>query len=233
LARVVLATARVPDEDGGGRLLVRAKSNLGPDGGGFRYDLRIVPLDGENSGISAARPEWLGPLEGEARQLLAAAEVQRDPEERSAASEAAEALREILQMGRIPTKDARRKLKADGFTDKQIRRARESLGIVRVRDGYGGPDYWRLPDIRSCPIPVVHAQPQNVGINGHQRKMEGTNDDPLPGDEAALMALVDRIATHFNTPADEIAEMREIARKSPHDSWPSLLATAAAVGLSL
>ncbi len=205
LARLVLATAKVPDEDGGGRLMVRAKSNIGPDGGGFKYDLRLVDLEGQHAGIAATRPEWLGAIEGEAREILAAVETQTDPEERSATTEAAESLREILEMGRVQTKEARRTLKAAGFTEKQIRRARESLGVARTRDGFGGADFWQLPDsARSCPIPAVHALPQREGTNGQERESEGMNEAAAWVDDAALMALVERVAAHYETPAADI-----------------------------
>ena len=48
LARVVFAAAKMADDDqdGGGRLFCRSKSNIGPDSGGFRYDLEQVELDG-------------------------------------------------------------------------------------------------------------------------------------------------------------------------------------------
>ena len=58
LARLVFATVKETEENGGGRLLVRSKSNIGPDGGGFRYELRQVELSGDCAGITASRPEW-------------------------------------------------------------------------------------------------------------------------------------------------------------------------------
>src|SRR4029077_12137268 len=67
LARVVMATAK-PAEAGGKRRLVRAKSNIGPDGGGYEYDLIQEPLVGLNFG--AQRVAWGAPLDGTARQLL-------------------------------------------------------------------------------------------------------------------------------------------------------------------
>jgi vacuolar-type H+-ATPase subunit H len=225
LARVVLGTAKVSEADGGGRIMVRAKSNLGPDGGGFRYDLRLVQLEGKYSGIEATCPEWIEALQGEARELLAAAEVQGDPEERGASDEAKELLREMLASGRIETKEARRKLKADGFTDKQIRRAREALSVVRSRDGFGGKDYWSLPPSRSCPVPVVPAHTNSVGTNGHERETEGTND-------ADLMALVERIAAHFSVAPGELEAMKETARGNPAEAWRTFSATAEAEGIA-
>lgn len=178
LARIVLATAKVPDEDGGGHLLVRAKSNLGPHGGGFKYELRQVELEPPNAGIVAVRPEWTGVVEGDAREILAAAEAQGDPEERSATDECADMLREMLRPGRMETQEARRKLKAEGFTDKQIRRAREALKVRCDRAEFGGKGYWSLS--HSCPDSSIDAQsrPSNSrGIDGQQCEPEGINGD--------------------------------------------------------
>lgn len=174
LARIVLATAKAGDDaPEGTRLLVRAKSNLGPDGGGFQYVLRTVELTGPHRGIAASRVEWGAALEGGARELLSAAEQEGDVDERSATEEAIDSLRGILVHGRVGTKEARRALKAEGFTEKQIRRARESLGVRRERDGFGGADYWRLPTTApgscpSSPVPAVHAPTSDLGNNGHE-----------------------------------------------------------------
>lgn len=52
LARMVLVAAKVKgdDEDGERRLLLRAKSNIGPDDGGFAYDLERVEVAPEVEG---------------------------------------------------------------------------------------------------------------------------------------------------------------------------------------
>src|SRR5206468_6094748 len=57
VARIVLGTAKIKEEDGGGRVLVRVKSNIGPDGGGHKYELRQVELSGDAAGIAASRVE--------------------------------------------------------------------------------------------------------------------------------------------------------------------------------
>ena len=87
LARVVLAAAKRSEDDGGGRILARAKSNIGPDGGGFAYDLA--------PGTIAARPDiavhvlqWGAAIEGSARELLASADDTGDSEERTAFDDA-------------------------------------------------------------------------------------------------------------------------------------------------
>src|SRR5450756_1524043 len=52
LARIVLVAAK--GAEGEPRLLARAKSNIGPDGGGFAYKLKPV----EFSGIETCAIEW-------------------------------------------------------------------------------------------------------------------------------------------------------------------------------
>ena len=86
LARIVLGTAK-PTEEGALRRLVRAKSNIGPDGGGFEFDLEHVVLDGR-PGLSATRVIWHAAVVGTARDLLA--EVETEPEPAHPARAAAE-----------------------------------------------------------------------------------------------------------------------------------------------
>ena len=68
VARVVLATVKAADPNAP-RRLVRAKSNLGPDTGGFAYTLIGAPVPGHN--FHAQAVEWGEPLEGSARELMA------------------------------------------------------------------------------------------------------------------------------------------------------------------
>ena len=77
LARLVFAVANMPDDDqdGGGRIFVRSKSNIGPDGGGFRYDLAQTELDGY-AGVFASRLTWGSAVEGNAKELLGRAEAE-------------------------------------------------------------------------------------------------------------------------------------------------------------
>ncbi len=180
LARVVLAAAKLPEDDGGGRLLCRTKSNIGADHGGVKYDL----LEKETSGgIFASYAAWGECVEGAARELLAQADTQDDSGEKSDADEAADLLSEILAGGACLVKQATRQLRDSGFTDKQIRRAREKLGVKRGRTGFGktATDTWSLP--HSChdsPFLPIPAQANCVGMNGKNgagMESVGSNDD--------------------------------------------------------
>ena len=100
LARVVLATAKLPDEEGGGRILARAKNNLGADTGGFEYALEALELT-DHPGVHTTRVLWGEALDGTARELLARAESQGDPDEQSALDDAKEWLRYTLSFGPV------------------------------------------------------------------------------------------------------------------------------------
>lgn len=148
LARVVLGTAKLSDEDGGGRIIARAKSNLGPDTGGFEYDLEICEA---LPGIQTTRILWGGAIEGSARDLLGRAESQTDPDERSATSEAVDWLREHLATGPAKAKDVSREARDAGIGDKALRTAREKLGIKPVKSTFSGGWQWGLPRTEDAP----------------------------------------------------------------------------------
>lgn len=165
LARVVLAAAKLSEDDGGGRLLCRTKSNIGADHGGIKYELLEKETTG---GIFASYAAWGECVEGSARELLDVAD-DNDHGEKSGASEAADLLKDLLADGAVLVKEATRTLKENGFTDKQIRRAREKLNVVTKRTGLAreAKNYWILP--QSCPlVPLMptHAQSLNVGKLG-------------------------------------------------------------------
>lgn len=100
LARVVLVAAKVKAESGDEaeerRVLMRAKSNIGPDDGGFAYALERVEVAPE---VEGQRVLWLEALDGTARELLADAEA--DHEDGSTASGVDAFLRGLLANGPV------------------------------------------------------------------------------------------------------------------------------------
>lgn len=142
LARVVLATAKLPDEEGGGRILARAKSNIGPDSGGFAYELDVCEA---GQGIETTRVLWGEVLEGSARDLLGAAETQSDPDERSALEDAKEFLRSLLAKGPVPSKQLMRDAHEAGHAERTLKRAKKVLGVEATKSGMKAPWMWSLP----------------------------------------------------------------------------------------
>jgi putative DNA primase/helicase len=84
LPRIVMAAAK-NFADGPPRMFVKVKTNIGPEGGGFGYNLVPGPLH-EYPDIVATMVKWLDPLEGTARELLATAEARMMTKERNGRS---------------------------------------------------------------------------------------------------------------------------------------------------
>lgn len=147
MARVVFAAAKASPDDApedGDRIFIRSKSNIGKDGGGFRYALEQVPVPGHPD-ISASRVRWGGALEGEARELLAAAEIQGDPEERDALANAMAFLRDLLADGVMSAKTVRADGDTAGHAWRTLHRAADKLGVLIVKGGMREGWTWKLP----------------------------------------------------------------------------------------
>jgi len=150
LARVVLMAAK--EEDGERRILVRAKSNIGPDNGGIEYSLH------ETTYCSLARKEiktsyinWGDSLNGSARELLSQVEINDNDHERESRSE----LKRIISLaiksagGEILVKVLEQEVKAAGLSFHAAKRVKDELNISSEKLGMKGPWVWRLPDKHS------------------------------------------------------------------------------------
>jgi putative DNA primase/helicase len=166
LARIVTLAAREQGEDDkpGRRMLLRAKSNIGPDNGGFFYDLRQDDLPG-HPGITASNVLWGAAIEGNTRELLAQAEQQDDAggEHRSAA----DWLRDLLATGPQPVASIQSAAKESGLAWRTVQRAMERAGITSKRGGFGQPATWSLPISRATDPSVAPVTPlSKAGANG-------------------------------------------------------------------
>jgi hypothetical protein len=143
LARIVLVAARQEaDEDRPARnVLLRAKSNLGPDGGGFAYDLQQAPLP-THPGVTASFVTWGETIEGTARAVLAEAEAHDD----GAGQDAAGFLRELLLAGEHSAKDVFREAGAAGYSRDAMHRAKRKIGATAAKRGMLGGWVWRLAE---------------------------------------------------------------------------------------
>ena len=170
LARVVLAAAKVQDdEEGAGRrILARAKSNIGPDDGGFYYDLEQIELQ-NYAGVWASRVLWGEEIEGSAREILAAADTvtERDDQADEDTNEVDSWLRDLLtDEGEIVKADVIKAGRACGFSERTIQRARKRIGAETKITGFGKQkaSVWSLP-IRAT-FRDMRANPKNSGMNG-------------------------------------------------------------------
>jgi len=180
LARLVFAAAKMPDDQGGGRFIARAKSNLGPDGGGYRYELQQHALP-NHPGIQASTLLWGDVIEGNARDILAQAEASEDIDTKSQTDEAKDWLCDLLRDGPVKANDAIKKGRAAGLSEKSLRAARERLGVKPRKQAYSGGWMWSLP-LAQRSQDAQGAQPLSLGTlgtfegAGHLRKPNGKPD---------------------------------------------------------
>lgn len=149
LARMVFVTARRSDiRDGlASCVLVRAKSNIGPDGGGFAYR---VSLKTPVPDVVATTVEWDGYIEGDARTILVQAEGSGDGDD-NGIERGKEFLRMLLKDGPVASKEIRCAAEAAGLSWRTVERAKKALGIEAHKEGgrFGNGQeqrwLWRLP----------------------------------------------------------------------------------------
>lgn len=157
LARVVLVAAKLPEDhpdSGPSRILMRAKSNISPDDGGFGYDLIHEDLAGF-PGVGASRVEWGSPIDGTARELLAKAE---DVDEDGGNENARDFLRFLLEPGPMLAADVFRDAKAHGYSERQMQRARSAIGARVDKLGMRGGWEWSLPKMPTGPEDTEDAE---------------------------------------------------------------------------
>jgi putative DNA primase/helicase len=145
VARVVLIAAKQPARESGAperRILMRAKSNIGPDEGGFVYSLEQVQLE-HHPGISASRAVWGEPVEGTARDALSDAE--QSPDERKPVEKAKDFLLDLLADGSVAQKQVRSAAEGNGHSWATVRRAKDALRVEAHKTGFGDEWAWSLP----------------------------------------------------------------------------------------
>ena len=144
VARVVLCAAKVKGDDGEDRrVLVRSKSNIGPDDGGFEYALDQIELDA-HPGVFASRVTWGQSVVGSARELLAEARGDdASSEETSALDDAVEFLRSELSHGPQPSKMIFGQAREAGHAERTLKRAKAHLQIEARKEGKSW--VWGMP----------------------------------------------------------------------------------------
>lgn len=163
VARVVLVAAKVKQAEGDRRIFARAKSNIGPDEGGFSYELVQEEVPGV-AGLRAAAIRWGDALPGTARELLREAEeVDDDPEP----ADAAAFLRELLEDGPLSVAEIKRHADDAGFAWRTVQRAMKKAGVESRRAGFQQPATWGLASSRATVAPVApHSERGATGATG-------------------------------------------------------------------
>lgn len=160
LARIVLATAKIDEQDGEQRrVIARAKSNIGLDSGGFYYDLEQVELDAY-PGLWSSRVLWGEAIAGEARDILAESEA-TNQDATGAVADAKAYLQGLLQNGPVAVKTIREDSRDAGHSWRTVERAKTALSVAAVKAGMSGGWVWQLTEQRSPPTPMTQ---KNVAV---------------------------------------------------------------------
>lgn len=156
LARTVLVAAKQEDSDL--RVLARAKSNIGTDEGGVSYTIEPCDISG---GIETTRVMWGDAIEGSAREILGDVEASNE-EEAHDPDDPSDCLYRILKDNPLESNEAKALMKRNGYTEKQIRRAREKLSVVAVRTGNKKDvkSFWSLPQAEGAFAAFQPAAPE-------------------------------------------------------------------------
>lgn len=153
LARVVMVAAKVQSEDDKPlRVLARAKSNIGPDDGGFEYHLEQTEIQAD---VFASHVAWGNAVEGTARELL----TDPDDDAGAEATDAADMLQaELVSDCWTPADVAQKATMRHGFSKKQVWAASNKLGVIRKKGGMAKGWYWRLPGGGDPELPTEDSQ---------------------------------------------------------------------------
>jgi putative DNA primase/helicase len=147
LTRMVTVAMKLPDKGEhpkGSRLFVRAKSNIGPDGGGFYYFIDVGPIPGHPEIINT-RILWGDPVNGTAKEMLARAEAPGDDD--GVLDDAIEWLKEVLSDGPMPASDIIKAAKCVGISRSTLHRAKSRLRIRSTKVGFSKGWGWSLPEV--------------------------------------------------------------------------------------
>lgn len=135
-ARSGLFIGRSPD-DPNFRVLCQVKSNLGP----IAPTLLFEPVDADG----VPRIEWRGECDLTADDLLA-----QSPKHGNRLTEAQSFLAKVLVNGPVEQRLILQRAIADGLAMRTVERAKEILGVISERRGWGpgSASHWRLPESR-------------------------------------------------------------------------------------
>ena len=172
LCRIAFVTAKEPPSPSkpGRRLLVRVKSNIGRDDGGFTYELEQAEIE---AGLAASAVRWGEKLEGDARTLLGEAEACNDSE--TERRDAATWLRDLLVPGPMTSKEVKKLASESGFTWRTVQRAMAKAGVIAEREGFPAATVWKfasratLVDFDPVAPAAPHSESGATGATGELR----------------------------------------------------------------
>ena len=170
LARVVIVAAKdsadMGDDAPARRFIARAKSNIGPDGGGFDYRLEQSELAG-HPGLIASYVTWGEAIEGTARELLGAAEVtDLTDDDKTEREDAVMFLESLLSDGPVAVKTIKADAMGAGHAWRTIERAKKKAGLIAQKAGLKEGWFWTLnPEDRQRPPNIATQNSGDLRVN--------------------------------------------------------------------
>ncbi len=175
LARLVWVAAKVQTANGTEeRVLVRVKSNLGPDAGGFSYAVKVVE-SASHPAMQASCIEWGEAVEGTARDILNDSEQAQQRNE-TQLNETESWLKELMAEhdGSIESNTVLELARKRGFSERTVYRARKRIGVLAKQRGYGADKQsaWELP----AAGPLEAGKIGKIDRNGRKNPVPDTGD---------------------------------------------------------
>jgi putative DNA primase/helicase len=131
-------------EDKTRRLFLPTKNNLGPDTTGLSFRIEAATVPSPDGPIETSRVAWdLEPVLITADEAIQAADC--GPKRTSAIDKAKLWLQVVLADGPMDVGEVLQKAKAEGITEKTVRRAKKALGVEAVKLAMDGGWSWSLP----------------------------------------------------------------------------------------
>jgi putative DNA primase/helicase len=192
LARLVMVAAKHQEQDGDSeprRVLLRAKSNIGRDDGGFVYELQQSEL-ANHPGVVASCAVFGEAIEGAARDILAEADATDADAGGDTVSSVVQWLGDLLtdEGGELDRREVMKAANAMGFKERTVHRARESLGLIVDQTGFGKSkrSVWKKSDntMRASIVPCV--PDKKAGKHGIHGSEVGTHESDQTNDEVII-----------------------------------------------
>jgi hypothetical protein len=215
VSRVVMVAAKIAsgqsNETPASCVLVRVKSNIGPDDGGFEYSNQSVDIQHDRVSISTSCAVWNPmPLEGSGREILKWAESDDEPGKSSAVDEAADFLSQVFANGPLPFTEIETRAIDAHISMAAIKRAKLKLGIRSRRQsgvGQASPSIWHLP----VPASVARSFPVNIDRGASHN----------PGTFVPQGHYPSLSPSRYSAPVDQAAQVEPLAPLAPVDSVDS------------
>jgi putative DNA primase/helicase len=159
--RMVLATAK--NRETGECVLVRSKSNIAPDTGGFRYKIDLYDyMSDKNEPIRTVKLEWGETVEGSSREILSEVEGPSSSEP-TKPDLAATFLTNLftIKSGWLRS-EIYRHASYEGIGRHSVEHAATAMGVIRSK-GFGKPSVWSLPEAREAATNMTINMTNRVG----------------------------------------------------------------------